>query len=264
MTDETKKLLTGRQLAIRNGVAVFIWLMAMAGCWYLIGYINQSPTAKGIPKLLRQGFDKNQSVTDKLLSHQNLTPTFPKSAAAKVPRVNGNVGMSAQVTAEDYHLDFYASPDDTAALSLSMKDIQAFPYQDLVYDFKCVEGWSQITHWGGVRLADVIKHYHLGSKIGQPILSGKEPHAYRYLGLESIDGKYYVSLDMVSALHPQTLLVWKLNDATLPANQGYPLRLIIPIKYGVKSIKQLGRIRFSDQLPKDYWGERGYDYDLTL
>ena len=82
----------------------------------------------------------------------------------------------------------------------------------------------------------------------------------KYIGLETPDKAYYVGIDMKSALHPQTILCYEMNGQPLPANQGYPLRLIIPVKYGVKSLKQIGTISFSDQRPRDYWAERGYDY----
>jgi DMSO/TMAO reductase YedYZ molybdopterin-dependent catalytic subunit len=74
------------------------------------------------------------------------------------------------------------------------------------------------------------------------------------------DKKYYVGIDMASAIHPQTLLCYEMNGMSLPMNQGNPLRLIIPVKYGIKSIKRIGTIYFSDQRPPDYWAERGYDY----
>ena len=74
------------------------------------------------------------------------------------------------------------------------------------------------------------------------------------------DKEYYVGIDMPSALHPQTLLCYEMNDKPLPLNQGMPLRMIIPVKYGIKSLKRIGTLFFSDTRPPDYWFERGYDY----
>ncbi len=81
-----------------------------------------------------------------------------------------------------------------------------------------------------------------------------------YVGMATPDKEYYVGLDMPSALHPQTILCYEMNGKLLPLNQGYPLRLIIPVKYGIKHIKRLGTITFNNQRPRDYWAERGYDY----
>jgi DMSO/TMAO reductase YedYZ molybdopterin-dependent catalytic subunit len=69
---------------------------------------------------------------------------------------------------------------------------------------------------------------------------------------------------MKSALHPQTLLAWELNGQPLAPEHGAPLRLVIPIKYGVKSIKKIGSIRLTDKRPADYWAENGYDWFAGL
>ena len=84
------------------------------------------------------------------------------------------------------------------------------------------------------------------------------------MGLNTPDKKYYVGIDMPSALHPQTLLAYEVNDGPLPIREGYPLRLIIPVKYGIKHIKRIGTMWFSNQPPPDFWAERGYDYFAGL
>lgn len=75
---------------------------------------------------------------------------------------------------------------------------------------------------------------------------------------------YYVGIDMQSMMHPQTLLCYEMNNAPLTVNHGAPLRLIIPVKYGVKHLKRIGTIFFSNTKPRDYWYERGYDYFCGL
>jgi DMSO/TMAO reductase YedYZ molybdopterin-dependent catalytic subunit len=87
-----------------------------------------------------------------------------------------------------------------------------------------------------------------------------EESAMNYLGLSTPDEEYYVGIDMPSALHPQTLLCYEMNGKPLPMDQGYPLRLIIPVKYGIKSLKRIGSMYFENERPPDYWAERGYDY----
>src|SRR5438445_25196 len=79
-------------------------------------------------------------------------------------------------------------------------------------------------------------------------------------GAETPDGGYYVGLDMESALHPQTLLCYEMNGQPLTLAHGAPLRLVIPVKYGIKNIKRIGTIRFTNQRPADYWAEQGYDW----
>ena len=97
-----------------------------------------------------------------------------------------------------------------------------------------------------------MEKYDLGKK--------EDGTYYQYVALETPDRGYYVSIDMESMLHPQTLLSYEMNGAPLSIENGAPLRLIIPIKYGIKSIKRVGKIYFSDTRPPDYWAERGYDW----
>ncbi|MFL5788270.1 MAG: molybdopterin-dependent oxidoreductase, partial [Flavisolibacter sp.] len=131
----------------------------------------------------------------------------------------------------------------------TMDDIKKLPKTEEVFDFKCIEGWSQRTWWGGVKFSDFIKYYHL-----------ERDADFKYAGLRTPDGEYYVGIDRPGIMHPQTLLCYEMNGKPLPMNQGYPLRLIIPVKYGIKHLKRIGTIYFSNERPPDYWAERGYDY----
>ncbi|QNN44968.1 molybdopterin-dependent oxidoreductase [Pedobacter roseus] len=115
--------------------------------------------------------------------------------------------------------------------------------------FKCVEGWDQIQHWAGVSLSNFLLHYKL-DKLGEK----------NYMGLETPNGEYYVGLERDSVLHPQTILAYEMNGKPITSDHGAPLRLIIPVKYGIKNLKRIGLMSFSDQRPKDYWAEQGYDY----
>ena len=109
-----------------------------------------------------------------------------------------------------------------------------------------------MLQYKGTRFSDFMDAYGVGRKSdGTP---------YRYVGLETPDGGYYVSIDMKSMLHPQTLLTYEENGRPLSDENGAPVRLMIPIKYGIKSLKRVGRIFFSDERPPDYWAERGYDW----
>lgn len=90
--------------------------------------------------------------------------------------------------------------------------------------------WCQIVHWGGARLADFIARY------------GRDAP---FVGLATPDREYYVGLDRNSALHSQSLLAYQMNGQPLTQPHGAPLRLVCPLKYGVKSIKRIGSIQFA-------------------
>jgi Oxidoreductase molybdopterin binding domain len=160
-------------------------------------------------------------------------------------------------------------PEDPHAavpgLLLTMADVRKLPHVEMVTEFKCIEGWSEIVYWGGVRLRDFLAAF----PPQRPRDSQSAPTEFatalpKYLGLDTPDGQYYVGIEREVALHPQTLLAYELNGQPLTPDHGAPLRLVTPLKYGIKQLKQIGRITYSNVRPHDYWYERGYDYYAGL
>jgi hypothetical protein len=146
-------------------------------------------------------------------------------------------------------------PQPTSGLLLAMDDILRLPRYELVTQFKCIEGWSQIVHWAGVRMADFMEEY-------PPEFSdGKEP---QFVYMETPDGDYYTGYDMNVCRHPQTLLVTEMMGAPLTQYHGAPLRLHMPTKYGYKQIKRIGLISYNNERPDDYWTKLGYDWYAGL
>ena len=225
--------------------SVFIVMIAFA----IIGWkwLNKQHEDNGAPKPLRNVLNYNEGIFSNFFSNNHLAKTFPLSAAVHHVRVNGSDGMSADFDPSLWKLKVARAPGDT--LFVSLDEIKALPKTEIVFDFKCIEGWSQITHWGGVKFSDFAKKYNLTPQTQM-----------NYVGLITPDKGYYVGIDMPAIMHPQTLLCYEMNGAPLPMNQGYPLRLIIPVKYGIKHLKRIGSIFFSNERPADYWYERGYDY----
>jgi DMSO/TMAO reductase YedYZ molybdopterin-dependent catalytic subunit len=195
---------------------------------------------------LRRVLDANGNVLEGVVSPQHLARTYPKTMAAKKPRLNGNIGIKNKLP-DDWKLEIIKSATETLAVTLDK--LRQLPKTEFAFEFKCVEGWSEISHWGGVKLSDFLKHYNLA-----------EQAKMDYVGLHTPDKKYYVGIDMPSALHPQTLLCYEVSGRPLSANHGAPLRLIIPTKYGIKNLKRIGTMFFSNERPPDYWAELGYDY----
>ena len=243
-----------------------VFLLVSGLLLYGIWAVMAGPQERGLPVAIRRALEFNQGVNEGLVQPTHLVDTFPARKAVPNPRVNGNAGMGGPSDTAGYrfYLGKPGTGDTAGAPRYSLAFVEKLPHQDLIFDFKCVEGWSQITRWGGYRLADFARATGLASKTGQAVITGRESWAYKYVGLVTMDGGYYVGLDMPSALHPQTLLATEMSGRLLPASQGAPLRLMIPVKYGVKSIKKIGTIYASDEPPKDYWFERGYTYDLAL
>jgi hypothetical protein len=143
----------------------------------------------------------------------------------------------------------------TPGLLLTIDDIVKLPRHELVTQFKCIEGWSEIVHWAGVRMADFLEAYP------PERVHGREP---RYVYMETPDGAYYTGYNMEACRHPQTLLVTEMMGQPINQFHGAPLRLHMPIKYGYKQIKRIALIRYMDQKPDDYWTRLGYDWYAGL
>ena len=150
----------------------------------------------------------------------------------------------------------YSSLDiGTPGLLLAMSDLEKLPKVEFVTEFKCIEGWSEITQWGGYRLRDLME------MCPPEKINGREP---RYVYMETPDGNYYGGYDMSAARPPQSLLVTEMSGQPLTQQHGAPLPLHMPIKYGYKQIKRIGLIAYTDRKPDDFWTKLGYDWYAGL
>jgi hypothetical protein len=208
----------------------------------------------GDPWPLRRVLDTNAEIARDYFSKRRLAQEFPVSAAPKEFRVNSLIGLDDPLDLDQWKLvvsDADRDDADDGLNTLGIDDIHKLPHAENVTEFKCIEGWSQIVHWGGARFSDFAALY-------------PPPKGCDYVGMETPDGAYYVSLDLDSAMHPQTLLCYEMNGAPLEEPHGAPLRLIIPTKYGIKNLKRIGKISYAKERPRDYWNELGYDWYAGL
>jgi hypothetical protein len=246
LKDQKEILISSRKLRRKTIVAFIIFIIAIFVAIFFWKWLHRQSEIAGAPKPIRKVLSINEKVFSKTLSDHHLVKTYPKSAAAKNVRLNGDIGLKSALDSS-WKLKIVRNPGDT--LFLTLDEIKALPKTEIVFDFKCIEGWSQISHWGGVKFSDLAKKYNL---YPQTQMS--------YAGLMTPDKQYYVGIDMASMMHPQTILCYEMNGKPLPLKHGYPLRLMIPVKYGIKSLKRIGTLFFSNTPPPDYWYERGYDY----
>ncbi|HVV56439.1 MAG TPA: molybdopterin-dependent oxidoreductase [Mucilaginibacter sp.] len=253
-TKKIKKELTVEQkIKRRNFISFSVFGVFVAGAYEGWRWLYHSPEetpgiTAGAHRPLRRALNKTEIFFRRLTFNENhLVKTYPKSMAAKVVRHNTDIGSEGTMAPANWKLQ--VNRLNGQVMQISLDQIKEIPKTDIVFDFKCVEGWDQIQHWGGVKFADFIRHFGL-----------EEEAKMQYVGLETPDKKYYVGIDMPSAIHPQTLLAYELNDQPLPLRHGQPLRLIIPVKYGIKNLKRIGTMTFSNTRPHDYWAEQGYDY----
>ncbi len=214
-------------------------------------WLNRQPQNAAALQPLRKILETNEKILTSTFSEHHLVKTYPIEKAEKNVRKNGTYGLQNYIDANAWRLNVRKGDGSTFVFTLD--DIKKLPKKNIVYDFKCVEGWSQIQYWGGVPLRDFIAANGLQNEAKT-----------KYIGLETPNKQYYVGLDMPGALHPQTILAYEMNGQPLTMEHGFPLRLIIPVKYGIKNLKCIGEMFFSNTKPRDYWAERGYDYYAGL
>lgn len=214
----------------------------------ILGWRWMSDEAKGA--LLRRTFEFNEKASQFFYKPTRLAPEFPLTSVSP-DRVNGVEGMESESDPATWNLAVAGLASHSEDLILTLDDIKKLPRTEMTTELKCIEGWSIIVHWAGARVSDFVTHF-------APNISMND--LPRYVSLMTPDEKYYVGWDLPSILHPQTLLAYEMNGAPLTLEHGAPLRLASPTKYGIKQIKRIGRIEFTNERPKDFWAEYGYDW----
>lgn len=249
--DEIARDLSGRT---RRGFLV-AGVSAIAGVasWT---WLRSRPKIGGIEWPLRRTLELNEGLSEAYFRTARLTPTFPRSAVTP-ERINGGLGLNPAFDPSTWRLRIEGAAQPA---SLTLADIKALPRREMITEFRCIEGWSIVVQWAGARLADLMESIPPVDRHGRRADLRDWKSLPRYVSMETPDRGYYVGLDIQSAIHPQTLLAYEMNGRPLTWQHGAPLRLAIPVKYGVKNIKRIGTIRYTDLRPADYWAEQGYDW----
>lgn len=251
------------QEATRRTRRSFIGL-GLAGLAGVLGwrYLLTAPDADGTPAPFRRVLDANGRLSAAYFRETRLAPEFAKSQGVREVRTNGRAGLESDIDLAAWRMVVQPYSGGKAQ-EFTLADIKALPRVEMTTQLKCIEGWSIIVNWAGTRFADFLAKYPLASRSGQPIKDVANPPAdlAPYVSLVTPDEEYYVGLDMHSAIHPQTLLCYEINGQPLSLEHGAPLRLVTPLKYGIKHLKRIGTIAFVDARPADYWAEQGYDWD---
>lgn len=181
-----------------------------------------------------------------LFNNERLAPVYSESDITRPFPFNAFYGMQdiPVINKDIYKLEVSGSVLDSR--SWSLEQLYQLPNQDQITRHICVEGWSAIGRWGGVRLSDFLK------------LIGADVNA-KYVSFRCADN-YYTSIDMASALHPQTIIALTWDGHLLPPEYGYPLKIRIPTKLGYKNPKHVVAIEVTNRYTGGYWEDQGYNW----
>ena len=181
-----------------------------------------------------------------LFDPDRLAPTYPESAITRPFPFNAyyDEDEAPEVDGADYALVVGGLVADKQPWPL--EQLYGLPQETQITRHVCVEGWSAIGKWTGARLSDFLQRI------------GADTHAQfvRFLCAEG----YSTSIDMPTALHPQTQMTFKFEDQILPRKYGFPMKIRIPTKLGFKNPKHVVELIVTNDYPGGYWENQGYNW----
>jgi DMSO/TMAO reductase YedYZ molybdopterin-dependent catalytic subunit len=188
----------------------------------------------------------NDEVQAALFNPHTLAPTFPASAITRPARFNAfyDIDKAPQVDLATWRLGLTGRIGNKQPWRIAQ--LRALPQESQITRLICVEGWRVVGQWRGVPLGAFLRRINADTKA-------------RYVSFQCADG-YFESIDMESALHPQTILALDFLGAPLTAPFGAPLRLRIPTKLGYKNAKSVVALGVTNQFASGYWEKQGYNW----
>jgi DMSO/TMAO reductase YedYZ molybdopterin-dependent catalytic subunit len=234
----------------------------------VVSACNKLTQNQGVRETLRSAEGLNLKVQRTLQDRQALAREFTKADISPDFRANGSIGPAdpdyrafLANSFADWRLEIGGMVE--RPLSLSLAELRAAPARTQITRHDCVEGWSSIGEWTGARLGPLLDRAGLK----------REARYVVFHCMDTLDGTaapgqglYYESLDLVDAYHPQTILAYAMNGATLPVKHGAPLRLRVERQLGYKHAKYLRRIELVASLDGigagrgGFWEDRGYEW----
>ncbi|SDG72342.1 molybdopterin-dependent oxidoreductase [Janthinobacterium sp. YR213] len=202
--------------------------------------------ASGIETALTAVSRFNDRVQGWLFDPTKLAPTYPDSMITRPFPFNAYYGEDEveEVDGDAWRLELSGLIADRKPWSLPQ--LRALPQETQITRHICVEGWSAIGKWGGVPFAHFLK------RIGADTTA-------KYIGFKCADD-YFTSIDMATALHPQTIMALTYDGQELPPKYGYPMKLRMPTKLGYKNPKHIQAIFVTNTYPGGYWENQGYNW----
>ncbi len=226
-----------RRLFLRGGASLGA-LAALAGCDIIDG-----PTAESA---LEQISYFNDRVQGWLFNPNRLAPTYPDSMVTRPFPFNAYYPEddAPEVDKDDYAFEVGGLVENTK--SWTLEELYALPQETQITRHICVEGWSAIGKWTGTPLREFLQRI------------GADTRA-KYVWFRCAEG-YSTSIDMATALHPQTQMTFRFDGEILPRKYGFPMKVRIPTKLGFKNPKHVMEMAVTDKYLGGYWEDQGYNW----
>jgi DMSO/TMAO reductase YedYZ molybdopterin-dependent catalytic subunit len=216
--------------------------------------LRRNMNSSGKERFLNRALRIDDDVAETLYSPRRAVATYTKSQVTPLRNnYNGATPDHAYIPGWHLTLDGLASG---VSLALDIRSLMThFSIHEQITRLVCVEGWSAVAWWAGLRFDDLIRTY-------PPISLAKWVQVESSVNLDASGNPdpYYVSIDLATARHPQTLLATHFSGQPLTVEHGAPLRLLVPVKLGLKNVKAITRLTYVAEEPRDYWAERGYSH----
>jgi DMSO/TMAO reductase YedYZ molybdopterin-dependent catalytic subunit len=236
--ERTKELVNvERRLFLRQGLSLGA-LTLLAGC--------ELTDQESVQRVLMAMSGWNDRAQEWLFNPNRLAPEFPESRITRPFPFNGYYSEDEVrvIDGSKYKLELAGKISEKKPWTLP--ELYALPQVSQVTRHICVEGWAAIGKWSGVRFSDFLQ------RVGADTTA-------KYVGFQCADD-YYGSIDMATALHPQTQLSFRFADELLPPKYGYPMKLRVPTKLGFKNPKHITAIFVTNEYPGGYWEDKGYNW----
>lgn len=237
---------TTRRAFLRQAVGLGSVTM-LAGCDVIDGFSAE--------RALQRISEMNDHVQAWLFDPDKLAPEYPLSAIVDPFPFNAfyrplTPESAPVVDPEDFTLSVFGAVERDREITLA--ELHAMPQTAQITRHVCIEGWSAVGRWSGVRFSDFLRM--VGADLRKP-----------FVNFRCVDG-YATSIDMATALHPQTQLTLRFgkNDEILPRMYGFPMKIRIPTKLGFKNPKHVGEIEVADEAIGGYWETYGYNWHSGL
>ena len=236
--DASKELSSPNRRLLLKGTLTLGGLALLTGC--------DLKSDKSVNAMLRRISSFNDDMQAWLFDPEKLAPTYPDSMITRPFPFNAfyDIDDVPIVDPASYRLQIRGLVRDKQPWTLDQ--LRAMPQESQVTRHICIEGWSAIGKWGGVRFSNFLRSV------------GADTSA-RYVGFYCADN-YWTSIDMPTAMHAQTLLALTYDGQVLPPKYGFPMKLRMPTKLGYKNPKHIVAITVTNEYPGGYWENQGYNW----